>query len=87
MNQTKALLLLKSTAVVQKTAGVCVSVCSGGGVSDRPVSAASLQAEAQVVHSIQVLTWQGVIPQLPEVLGPQVLASISRHGVVTLEEQ
>lgn len=57
------------------------------GGSYRPVSAAPLQAEAEVVHSIQILAWQGVIPQLPEVLGPQVLASISCHGVVTLEEQ
>lgn len=54
---------------------------------DGPVSAAPLQAEAEVVHSIQILSRQGVISQLPEVLWPEVLASITCHCVIALEEQ
>lgn len=54
---------------------------------DRPVSASPLQAEAEVVHPIQILSWQGVISQLPEVLCPEVLASVTCHRVIALGEQ
>lgn len=49
---------------------------------DVPVGAPTLQAEAEVVHSIQILSWQGVVSQLPEVLGPQILPSVTRHRVI-----
>lgn len=49
-----------------------------------PVRASSFQAVPQVVHPIQELAaWQGVISQLPEVFWPQVLPSVSCHGVIT----
>lgn len=51
-----------------------------------PVCSSALQAEAEVVHPVQVLSREGVVPQLPEVLGPQILPSVPRHGVITLGE-
>ena len=54
---------------------------------DVPVSASSLQTEAEIVHSIQILSRQGVVSQLPEVLGPQILPSIARHRVITWRQQ
>lgn len=53
---------------------------------DLPVSAAALEAEAQVVHSVQILSWQRVVSQLSKVLSPQVLPPIACHRVITLGE-
>lgn len=55
-------------------------------LSHVPVCSSALQAEAEVVHPVQVLSREGVVPQLPEVLGPQILPSVPRHGVITLGE-
>lgn len=56
-------------------------------VNSVPVSASTFQAEAEVVHSFQVLSWKGIISQLSEVLSSQILPPIAGHCVIAFNEK